>query len=104
MSANDNGCNGAVISPQIHQQVVAIFAEIFQIEIDSQVEDIDRTEIEEWDSVNHLRLVAELEEIFQISLSDEEVTTITSLRDVEKLLIGRGTGSGLRELTCLDQE
>ena len=81
----------ASVDGELHLKVVAIFADIFQIEIEPDVEDIGRDEIGSWDSVNHLRLVAEIEEIFQIALSDEEVTTIARLREVEKLLLKRGT-------------
>ena len=95
---------GGAVNPDLHRKVVAIFADIFQVEIESDVEDIHRDEIEAWDSVNHLRLVVEIEEVFETSLSDEEVTMIASLRDVERLLINRGTGIGLRELTCSDQQ
>jgi acyl carrier protein len=78
---------GAIVDPELHRKVVAIFADIFQIEINSDVEDIDRAEIGSWDSVSHLRLVAEIEEVFETALSDEEVTTIECLRDVEKILL-----------------
>jgi acyl carrier protein len=91
MSEHGNSCNGAVVSAQLHQQIIAIFAEVFQIEIDLQLEEIDRTEIAEWDSINHLRLVAELEEVFQIALSDEEVTSIKCLRDVEQVVLKRNS-------------
>jgi acyl carrier protein len=104
LKVNSRELGRAIVDPELHQKVVAIFADIFQVEIESDVEDIHRDEIEAWDSVNHLRLVVEIEEVFETSLSDEEVTTIASLRDVEKLLIDRGTGIGLRELTCSDEQ
>ena len=104
MKVNSRELGRVIVDPELHQKVVAIFADIFQIEIESGVQDIDRDEIEAWDSVNHLRLVVEIEEVFEVALSDEEVTAIASLRDVEKLLINRGTGIGLRELTCSDQQ
>ena len=104
MKVNSRELGRVIVDPELHQKVLAIFADIFQIEIESDVRDIDRDGIEAWDSVNHLRLVVEIEEVFEVALSDEEVTAIASLRDVEKLLINRGTGIGLRELTCSDQQ
>ena len=89
MAANGRQFDGAVIDPELHRKIVALFAGIFQIEIDSDVEDLDRHEIGNWDSVTHLRLVAEIEEVFETVLSDEEVTTIACLRDVEKILLKR---------------
>ena len=80
----------ARVCPQLHQQVVGLFAEVFQIEAVPESKDLTRSEIDGWDSVNHLRLIAQIEEVFHISLSDEEVTRVASLRDVEMLLAERG--------------
>jgi acyl carrier protein len=79
----------ALITPELHRQIVAIFSETFQIEPGLALEEFKRCENGAWDSINHLRLIAGLEEIFQIELSDEEVTRIASLRDVEMLLAER---------------
>jgi acyl carrier protein len=78
-----------VVDRILHQKLLTIFADVFQIEIDLDAEDIGRDELQAWDSVNHLRLVAEIEELFSIILSDEEVTTIASLSDLKRLLIDR---------------
>ena len=80
----------AIIGSELHREVVGMFAEVFQIEIVPELKDLMRSEIAGWDSVNHLRLIAEIEEVFHMSLSDEEVTRIASLRDVEMLLAKRG--------------
>jgi acyl carrier protein len=87
---NDPLDEATIVSPELHREIVGMFAEIFQIEIVPELKDFIRGEIDGWDSVNHLRLIAEIEEIFRISLSDEEVTRIASVRDVEMLLAERG--------------
>jgi acyl carrier protein len=83
----------APITPELHRQIVAIFSETFQIDPGSAPEDLKRGQNGIWDSINHLRLISELEEVFQIALSDEEVMRIASLRDVEMLLVERGVAS-----------
>jgi acyl carrier protein len=90
MSDNGGSRDGSVAGRELHDQVVAIFMDIFQVEIDPASDNIARDEIATWDSVNHLRLVTEIEEVFQITLSDEEVTTIAGIRELEKLLLHRG--------------
>lgn len=82
-----------LITPKLHRQIVTIFSETFQIEPGLEFEDFKRGDNGAWDSINHLRLISELEEVFQIALSDEEVTRIASLRDVEMLLSERGVAS-----------
>ncbi len=93
MKVNGRQFDEASVDLELHRKVVAIFADIFQIEIDAYTADIRREEIESWDSVNHLRLVAEIEEVFETELSDKEVVAIMSLGAVERLLIGRRDGA-----------
>jgi acyl carrier protein len=91
MADKSDGSEEATLTTAgLHRQIVAIFSETFQIEPGLVLEDFKRGENGAWDSINHLRLIAELEEIFHIALSDEEVTRIASLRDVEMLLAERG--------------
>jgi acyl carrier protein len=61
--------------------------------MDPSIEDISRSELQSWDSINHFRLVSELEQIFNITLSDEEVLALVSLKHIETLLIRRGLGN-----------
>jgi acyl carrier protein len=93
MKDNGIGSHEAAASADLRGKLLEIFADIFQIEIAADAGDLGRHEIEAWDSVNHLRLITEIEERFAVALSDEEVTTIACLRDLEKLLIGRGPGN-----------
>jgi acyl carrier protein len=71
--------------------VVNIFSEIsFQVDLDPSTEDILQQDLKEWDLFNHLRLVAELEDAFHITLSDEEIPELISLQQVKALLGQRG--------------
>jgi acyl carrier protein len=81
--------DGAVHS-DLHCKVVSILSEVLQVDIDPTIADISRNEVATWDSINHLRLVLELEEVFQIALSDGEVAELMTLRQVEALLAKRG--------------
>jgi acyl carrier protein len=78
------------VNTDLHQQVVEIFADIFQLDLDPATTDIKRDTVEQWDSVNHLRLVLELEQVFGVTLSDDDVLGIASLRDVEAVLTRHG--------------
>ena len=79
--------------PNFHRELVGIFSDIFQVNLDPGIKDISQNEIEMWDSINHLQLVLSLEEVFQITLSDEEIPDLTSLKKVEALLVKRGIDS-----------
>ncbi len=74
----------------LHHKVICILSEILQVDLDPAIEDISRRDIADWDSINHLRLVQELEETFQIALNDDEASELMTLRDVEALLVRHG--------------
>jgi acyl carrier protein len=79
--------------PDLHHQLVTILAEVFQVELPASLEDVTQEELEEWDSFNHLRLVSDLEDIFQITIDDEDIPEMTSLKQVKALLQRYGATS-----------
>lgn len=81
------------MTSDLRLRLAAIFADVFQVAIDPEA-DVRRENLDAWDSVNHFRLVMEIEQAFGISLSDDEVTDLMSLRDVEALVARRLSGPG----------
>jgi acyl carrier protein len=82
-----------VDNPDLHHQLVSILADVFQVELPASLEDVTQDELEEWDSFNHLRLVSDLEDIFQITIDDEDIPDMTSLKQVKALLQRHGANS-----------
>ena len=78
--------------PDLHDQIVAMLADVFQIELSESIEDLKQDEVEAWDSFNHLRLVSELEDTFEISIDDEDIPDMLSLQQVKALLQRHGVG------------
>ena len=75
---------------QIHERVVGILTDLFQLDHAPVANDIHRDQVVEWDSVSHLHLILEVEEAFGIELADGEVVEIASARDITTLLERRG--------------
>ncbi|MFW9904538.1 MAG: acyl carrier protein [Candidatus Thorarchaeota archaeon] len=63
-----------------------IISKILLLENEQIKDDISRDELELWDSMTHLALVSELEQAFDIILSDEDVTEIKTIGDIKKTL------------------
>lgn len=74
----------------IHDRVVSILTDLFQLDTVPVANDIHRDQVAEWDSVSHLHLILEVEETFGIELADGEVVEIASARDITTLLERRG--------------
>jgi acyl carrier protein len=78
-----------LVDSDLRKKLTAIFSDIFQVEEGPGIAALSRKDFDQWDSVNHLRLVMELEQVFEITLGDEEVTEINSFGDLEALLVKR---------------
>lgn len=55
-----------------------IFKECFQY--DGVVDDLEYQQIEEWDSVAHMQLMAELEDEFEIELDIDDIIDFSSFK------------------------
>ena len=77
----------------VRARLVAIFADVFQTEVPDGA-DVRREGLDAWDSVNHFRLVMEIEQVFHVTLSDDEVTDLESLAQVEALVTRKLGGEG----------
>lgn len=63
-----------------------IVAEVLQLRRDEVGPDLQRDDVANWDSLGHLRIIAELEEQLQISIPIEDFGNIQRVRDFEKYL------------------
>ena len=66
----------------------AAFIEVFEITRDDLKEELEYQSIQAWDSVGHMALVAELEDLFDISLEMDDVidfgSYMTGIKTLEK--------------------
>ena len=73
----------------VRPEIVEVFSDIFQFtgELSPQTTSKD---IGRWDSLQHVALIAAMEDTFAISLSMDEMMEITSVADIERVLDRRG--------------
>lgn len=66
----------------------AAFIEVFEVEREQLNGSLEYQSIESWDSVGHMALIAELEDVFDISLDMDDVIDFgsyaTGLKTLEK--------------------
>jgi acyl carrier protein len=63
-----------------------IISKILLLENEQIKDDISRDDLDLWDSMTHLALVSELEQAFNIILSDDDVTEIKKIGDIKTTL------------------
>jgi acyl carrier protein len=63
-------------------KVKQIMVKVFELDTPLVNDEISQKNIDEWDSLNHLNLMVQLEEEFEISLSPEQIASMTSLKTI----------------------
>jgi acyl carrier protein len=63
----------------------ALLGEVLEMEIPPSA-DVQRASTAAWDSLNHLRVVMAVEEEFGVRLEPDQVASIGSLSDLERLI------------------
>lgn len=71
------------------ERLRTIAAKVFGIDV-SAYPKISMDEVKEWDSMNHLLLISEVEKEFHFKFSTQEVIEIKSLGDISAIMQKKG--------------
>lgn len=75
-------------------EILAWVAEIFETPLEMIGPETKREEIEAWDSLGILTLIARMDEDFHILLTDEEIQRLRSVGDIVDFLNQRDANPG----------
>jgi acyl carrier protein len=67
-----------------------IFADLFEVDTATLSDDTAKGELERWDSLGTLNLVAEMETVFGVHFELLEVTSLGSIGVIKEILSGKG--------------
>jgi acyl carrier protein len=67
-------------------KLLDILSKVFLLDTDKITDDLRRKDFEPWDSMNHLIIVSEIENQFEIFFEDEEVVELWTVGDIKKVL------------------
>tara|TARA_A100001015_G_scaffold138093_1_gene153090 strand:- start:524 stop:763 length:240 start_codon:yes stop_codon:yes gene_type:complete len=68
------------------KKYVDAFVEAFSIDHDKVNTDLEYESIEEWDSIGHMGLIAELEDAFDISMEMDDIIDFSSFEKGKEIL------------------
>lgn len=74
----------------MNERLVKVFARIFKIPESEIKESISRDNTVEWDSLNHLMLLTEVEKEFEIKFTASDTLKMKSFRDIGNFLKQKG--------------
>lgn len=77
-----------------NDEILAWVAEIFETPLEKIRPETKREEIEAWDSLGILTLIARMDEDFHILLTDEEIQRLRSVGDIVDFLNQRDASPG----------
>ncbi|MFX1500410.1 MAG: acyl carrier protein [Promethearchaeota archaeon] len=63
-----------------------VLSEILKIESDQIKNDITPDDIENWNSINHLKLIVRFEELFNIEINSEDIAEMDSFGAIKDIL------------------
>jgi acyl carrier protein len=66
-----------------------IFCEVYSVEVSALNEDFVNTNVETWDSIHQLSMVAAIEEAFDLMMDAEDILEMTSYVNVKNLLTSK---------------
>ena len=72
------------------KQLCQLVAEVLGVEPDAVNPETGPLALPQWDSLNHMRLVASVEETYAVQLTIDEITNLLSVSDIAVLLQEKG--------------
>ena len=66
-----------------------IFCEVYSVEESALNEEFVNTNVDTWDSIHQLSMVAAIEEAFDLMMDAEDIMEMTSYENVKKLLTSK---------------
>lgn len=73
-----------------NQKLVEAFVEALEIEKEQVVDDLQYQGIEQWDSISHMMLISELEDVFEIEIDTDDVIDMSSVAKAREIITKYG--------------
>jgi len=73
----------------IFEKLIPIFQDVFDDDMMIVNEKTQADDIEEWDSLAHIRLVISIEKAFDLRFSTDEISNLANVGDMAKLILSK---------------
>lgn len=73
----------------IMARLAPVFREVLRPDM-IVTEGLDASQVEEWDSLNHISLIVAIEEEFKLEFSTDEIASMQKVGDLIDILLERG--------------
>ena len=69
-----------------NSEIKVILARVFDIEISTISDNSTQKDISKWDSLQHLNLIVEIEDIYSISIDPEDISEMISIEKIIEVI------------------
>lgn len=75
---------------QVEEKVVTMLSDVLQTPPEKITDELAMRDLEVWDSLKHMELVASLEQTFGIELTFDEIVAMQSVGEIKRVLRAKG--------------
>jgi acyl carrier protein len=79
----------AMTSADVLAKLQPIFQDVFDMPELALKPELSASDIEEWDSLNHVRIISAAEDLFSVRFSAQEIEDLTCVGDFAQLIAGK---------------
>ena len=79
---------GKVASAMTEEDLLVLIASIFKLDKRQVTDEFNMEDAESWDSLKHMELIAALEEKIGMELDFDQITEMTSIGNIRRILLG----------------
>jgi len=70
-----------------------LLAELLQIPVTKVTADLTMKDLDVWDSLKHMEVIATLEQQFELQFSFDEIVSMRSVGDIKRVLSNKGVAA-----------
>ncbi len=74
----------------MNNQLHTLIADILHLSVDTITDELAMSEVEAWDSLQHMNLIASLEESYSIEFTFEEIIAMQTVAEIKNTLKKKG--------------
>jgi acyl carrier protein len=74
---------------EVYQKLTEIFRDVFGDDSIELRPDLTADDVDEWDSLSHIRLVLKVEKVFDVKFSASEIGKLKNVGDLVDLIISK---------------
>jgi acyl carrier protein len=78
----------------VEKNLAQLLAEVLEIPVTEVTDELAMTDLETWDSLKHMELIASLEEQLGIQFSFDDIVIMRSVGEIKRVLNGKGVTIG----------